>query len=95
MLLHMASVSIRQKLIALGKFEISANWLKNNSKYVVNPHVFVRKKHAGLQRTLNHLSAKFPKFQIFLKQSIFVVQKRLVYEKASIFDEECDEIKIK
>ena len=42
-----------------------------------------------------HFPANFPKFQIFLEQSIFVVQKRLVYEKASIFDEECDEAKIK
>jgi len=44
---------------------------------------------------LAHFSANFPKFQIFLDQSIFVVQKRLVYEKASIFDGKCDEIKIK
>ena len=42
-----------------------------------------------------HFPANFPKFQIFLEQSIFVVQKRLVYEKASVFDEEYDEIKIK
>ena len=44
---------------------------------------------------LAHFPANFPKFQIFLEQSIFVVQKRLVYEKAFIFDEEYDEIKIK
>ena len=44
---------------------------------------------------LAHFPANFPKFQIFLEQSIFVVQKRLVYEKASIFDEEYDEVKIK
>ena len=44
---------------------------------------------------LAHFSANFPKFQIFLDQSIFVVQKRLVYEKASIFYGKCDEIKIK
>ena len=42
-----------------------------------------------------HFPANFPKFQIFLEQSIFMVQKRLVYEKASNFDGECDEIKIK
>ena len=42
-----------------------------------------------------HFPANFPKFQIFLEQSIFVVQKRLVCEKASIFDGECDKIKIK
>ena len=41
-------------------------------------------------------SSQFPKiFQIFLEQSIFVAQKRLVYEKASIFDGECDRIKNK
>ena len=40
-------------------------------------------------------SANFPKFQIFLEQSVFFVQKRLVYEKASIFDEKCDGIEIK
>ena len=39
--------------------------------------------------------AVLAKFQIFVKQPIFVVQKRLIYEKASIFDGECDEIKIK
>ena len=37
----------------------------------------------------------FTKFQIFLEQSIFVVQERLVYEKAFIFNGKCDEIKIK
>ena len=42
-----------------------------------------------------HFPAKFPKFQIFLEQSIFVLQKRLIYEKVSIFDEESDGIKIK
>ena len=35
------------------------------------------------------------KFQSFFNQSIFVVQKRLIYEKASILDREYDEIKIK
>ena len=44
---------------------------------------------------LAHFPANFPKFQIFLEQSIFVVQKRSIYEKAFIFDGECDEIKIK
>ena len=43
---------------------------------------------------LAHFPANFPKFQIFLEQSIFVVQKRLIYEKAFIFDEEYDEAKI-
>ena len=42
-----------------------------------------------------HFPANFPKFQIFLEQSIFVVQKRLVYKKASISDEKYDEVKIK
>ena len=32
--------------------------------------------------------ANFFKFQIFAKRSIFVVQKRLLYEKASNFNEE-------
>ena len=44
---------------------------------------------------LAHFPANFRKFQIFLEQSIFVVQKRLVYEKASIFDGEYKGIKIK
>ena len=43
--------------------------------------------------------ANFPanviKFQIFVHQSIFVVQKSLLYEKAFIFDGEYDEIKFK
>ena len=42
-----------------------------------------------------HFSANFPKFQILLEQSIFVVQKRSVYEKASIFNGEYNEIKNK
>ena len=44
---------------------------------------------------LAHFPAKHTKFQIFAEQSIFVVQKRLVYKKASISDGECDQIKIK
>ena len=44
---------------------------------------------------LAHFPANFPKFQIFLEQSIFVVQKRLVYEKTFIFDGEYDKMKIK
>ena len=39
--------------------------------------------------------ANFHKFQISLEHSIFIVQKRLVYEKAFIFDREYDETKIK
>ena len=44
---------------------------------------------------LADFSANFPKFQIFVEQTIFVLQKRLVYEKASIFDGEYHAIKIK
>ena len=44
---------------------------------------------------LAHFQTNFLKFQIFLEQSIFVVQKRLIYEKASIFNRKYDEIKIK
>ena len=40
-------------------------------------------------------SAKYIKIRIFLEQSIFVVKKRLLYEKAFIFNEKCDGIKIK
>ena len=40
--------------------------------------------------------ANFAKFQIFGEQSIFVVQKRLIYKKAFIFDGKYDDgIKIK
>ena len=39
--------------------------------------------------------ANFLKFQILLEQPIFIVQKRLLHEKASIFDEKIDEIKLK
>ena len=42
-----------------------------------------------------HFPANFAKFQIFPEQSIFDVQKRLVYEKTSIFDGEYDAVKIK
>ena len=35
------------------------------------------------------------KFQICMQQSIFVVQKRQLYEKTSIFNNKFDEIKIK
>ena len=44
---------------------------------------------------ISHFLGNFSKFQNSLEQQIFVVQKRLVYEKVSIFDGECDEIKIK
>jgi len=44
---------------------------------------------------LAYFPANFSKFQIFLEQSIFVVQKCLSNEKASIFDGKCDKIKIK
>ena len=52
-------------------------------------------RNFGGMLILAHFPANFPKFQIFLEQSIFVVQKRLVYEKASIFNEEYGEVKIK
>ena len=44
---------------------------------------------------LADFSANFPKFEIFIEQSIFVVQKCLTYKKASIFNEEYHAIKIK
>ena len=44
---------------------------------------------------LANFSANVIKFQIFVQQSIFVVQKSLAYEKASIFNGEYDLIKIK
>ena len=40
-------------------------------------------------------SANFHTFQISLEHSIFVVQKRLIYEKAYVFDGKYDAIKIK
>ena len=52
-------------------------------------------RNFGGMLILAHFPAKYVKFQIFLEQSIFVVQKRLVYEKAFIFDEKYDAIKIK
>ena len=57
--------------------------------------VFTHQNFAQKFRWYAHFPANFRKFQIFLEQSIFVVQERLIYERASIFDEECDEIKIK
>ena len=39
--------------------------------------------------------ANFPKLQFFVEKPVFVVQERLIYEKAFIFDEEYDAIKIK
>ena len=39
--------------------------------------------------------ANFHKFQMFVEQSIFVVEKSLIYEKASIFNQKYDAIKIK
>ena len=41
-----------------------------------------------------HFPANFRKFQIFLEQSIFVVQKRLIYKKEFIINEKRDQIKI-
>ena len=58
------------------------------------PFEFLLRNFGGML-ILAHFPAKYVKFQIFLEQSIFVVQKRLTYEKASIFDEKYDKIKIK
>ena len=44
---------------------------------------------------LVHFPAKYIRFQILLEHPIFVVQRRLIYEKASIFDGKYDAIKIK
>jgi len=44
---------------------------------------------------LADFSANFPIFQFFIEQLIFIVRKRLIYEKASIFDGKYDAIKIK
>ncbi len=55
----------------------------------------MRVRNFKIMLILAHFSAKYIKFQILLEQSIFVVQKRLIYEKASISDEEYDEAKSK
>ena len=52
-------------------------------------------RNFGGMLILAHFPANFLKFQIFLEQLIFVVQKRLAYEKASIANGKCHEIKIK
>ena len=39
---------------------------------------------------LANFPANYTKFQICLEQLIFIVQKRLAYEKAPIFDEKND-----
>ena len=43
---------------------------------------------------LVNFPANFHKFQISLEHSIFIVQKRLIYEKSSISNEKYDAIKI-
>ena len=55
----------------------------------------MRVRNFGIMLILAHFSAKYIRFQMLVEQSIFVVQKRLVHEKVSIFDEEYDEAKIK
>ena len=55
----------------------------------------MRVRNFEIMLILAHFSAKYIRFQILLEQPIFVVQKRLIYEKASIFDEEYYKIKIK
>ena len=44
---------------------------------------------------LAYFPAKYIKFQIFVDQSVFVVQKHLIYKKSFIFDGKYDAIKIK
>ena len=60
--------------------------------------------HANLSKSCSEIfaavfvadfKANFLKFQILLEQPIFVVQKHLLYKKASIFDGKFDEIKLK
>ena len=55
----------------------------------------MRVRNFGIMLILAHFSAKYIKFQILLEQPIFVVQKCLIYEKASISNGKYDEIKIK
>ena len=42
MLFHIVSVSVRQKLIALGKFEILGNWLENEHTTEISEQNFDR-----------------------------------------------------
>ena len=44
---------------------------------------------------LAYFPAKYIKFQIFIDQSFFVVQKHLIYKKSFIFDRKFDTVKIK
>ena len=55
----------------------------------------MRVRNFEIMLILAHFSAKYIRFQMLVEQSIFVVQKRLIYEKAYIFDAKYDEIKIK
>ena len=55
----------------------------------------MRPRNFGILLILAHFLAKYIKFQICLEEPIFIVQRRLAYEKASIFDGKYDTIKIK
>ena len=68
---------------------------KTHAKYLIRARAPTPLNDIQKFRDFAHFSAKYIKFQIFLELSIFIVHGRLVYEKASIFDEEYDGIKIK
>ena len=74
--------------------DVQTNHTNQKRLYGTQPIKILLRNFGGML-ILAHFPAKFPKFQIFLGQSIFVVQKRLIHEKASIFDEKYDVIKIK
>ena len=74
-------------------FIVETYKIKSECLYVRQPIKSLLRNFGGML-ILAHFPANFPKFQTFLEQSIFAVQKRSVYEKAYIFDVKCDEIKL-
>ena len=64
-------------------------------KYLARARASTLQNEGQKFRNFAHFPAKYIRFQILLEHPIFVVQKLLIYEKASIFDRKYDEIKIK
>ena len=75
------------------KIILKSSW--NIGSVCAHQHIKILIRNFGGMLILADFPANLSKFQIFIQNSFFLVQRRLVYEKVSIFNREYDEIKIK
>ena len=92
MLFHILSVSVRQKLIAMGKIEILGNWLENEHTTEISGPNFDELARIWeiffMCRTFCpylKILTIFHEFQIIVEQSIFIVEKTFTIWKIIYF----------